>query len=206
MPKPVAAIVLAGGRSTRLGRDKASEPLLGVPLLQRVLDRLAGLTTETVVVGRPEQDFGWARATHLRAIEDSYPGAGPLGAIYTGLNAVEAPIALVLACDMPLLQPGLLAALVRLAEEHEAVVPVCEGLAQPLCAAYRRTCAAALRTQIETGNLKVAAVVARLLPRYVYEAEWRRWDPEGLSFHNLNSEADLRRAEALLAVSPAPGS
>jgi molybdenum cofactor guanylyltransferase len=203
MPNETAAIVLAGGRSTRLGRDKASEPLLGVPMLQRVIDRLAGLTDEIVVVGRRDQDLSWARGEHLRIVEDLYPDAGPLGGIYTGLTAIEEPLAIAVACDMPLLQPALLAALIRLGHKHELVVPVNDGLPQPLCAVYRKACAGPIQTQISKGNLKLTGVVESLGAHYVEPEEWRIFDPDGLSFQNLNSEAGLRGAEVLLAPSQA---
>ncbi|HLF70552.1 MAG TPA: NTP transferase domain-containing protein, partial [Dehalococcoidia bacterium] len=90
-----AAIVLAGGQSSRLGRDKASELLLGRPLLQHVLDRLAGLVDEIVVVRAAGQGLPELSATAaLTVVEDVYTGAGPLGGIQAGLAAARAPVGL----------------------------------------------------------------------------------------------------------------
>jgi molybdopterin-guanine dinucleotide biosynthesis protein A len=194
-----AAIVLAGGKSSRLGRDKASEPLLGRPLLQHVIDRLSGLVEEYVVVRArgqqlPEIDV----AGSIQVVEDIYPEIGPLGGIYTGLAAIEAPRALAVGCDMPLLQPALLRELIRLGAETNLVVPVRNGLPEPLCAAYAKTCLPAIRAQIEAGEYKIAKFYDRLAPRYVLPEAWRRFDPEGLSFQNVNREADLARVESLL--------
>jgi len=193
-----AAIVLAGGKSKRLGRDKASEPLLGRPLLQHVLDRLAGLVEEYVVVSAVGQTLPHVEAPALRVAEDLYPETGPLGGIYTGLCATAAPYAVAVACDMPLLQPSLVAELLRRAPGHDLVVPVSEEFPQPLCAVYSQACREAFRRQLETGNYKITAAFGRLKPLYLKPEDWRPFDPEGLSFLNLNREEDLQRVAALL--------
>ena len=193
-----AAIVLAGGRSTRLGRDKATTPLLGVPLLQRVLDRLAGLMDECVIVTRPGQKLDGVATGASRVIEDLFPDNGPLGGLYTGLISIESPIAIAVACDMPLLQPPLLRELLRLLPEHDAVVPLSNGLPQPLCAIYAKSCLATIQRQLDAGNLRLLDLCAGLPIRYVETDEWRRFDPDGLSFQNVNREEDLRRVAELL--------
>jgi len=203
--KEAAAIVLAGGKSTRLGRDKASEPLLGVPMLQRVLDRLSGLVDEFVIVRRAGQVLPAVSLSDLTVVEDIYPDSGPLGGIYTGLQATTAPRAVAVACDMPLLRRELVAELLRLAPDHDLVVPVSEEFPQPLCAVYAKACLEPIRQQLETGNFKITGFFGRLRPRYLQPPEWRPFDPEGLSFMNLNREEDLARAAALLAAEEGAG-
>jgi molybdopterin-guanine dinucleotide biosynthesis protein A len=193
-----AAIVLAGGKSTRLGRDKATAPLLGVPLLQHVLNRLSGLTDEYMIVTRPDQKLDGIATGASRVVEDLFPDSGPLGGLYTGLSSIESPIAIAIACDMPLLHPPLLCELLHLLPEHDAVVPLSEGQPQPLCAAYAKSCLAPILRQLETGNLKLTDVLARLDIRYVDPDEWRLLDPDGLSFQNVNRDEDLRRVAKLL--------
>ena len=196
-----AAIILAGGKSTRLGRDKASEVLLGHSLLQHAVDAFAGLVEEYVVVkalGQQLPDLTCAGS--LTVIEDLYPETGPLGGIYTGLSASRAPYGVVVACDMPLLQPALLRELLRLAPEHEAVVPL-NGLPEPLCAAYSKGCLQAVRRRLEAGAHKVTGFFDDVDVLYLGADVWRRFDLAGLSFNNLNCEEDLRRVEALLADS-----
>jgi molybdopterin-guanine dinucleotide biosynthesis protein A len=196
-----SAIILAGGRSTRLGRDKASELLLGVPLLQRAVSRVEGPVAEVVVVRAAGQTLPEVEASvPLRVVEDAYAGAGPLGGIYTGLGAVQSTHALTVACDMPLLQPALLSELLGLATgEYDAVVPTNDMyLPEPLCAVYTATCREAIAANLDAGALKVALFLDKVRVRYVPPAEWRAWDREGVSFVNVNREADLRRAEAYL--------
>jgi molybdopterin-guanine dinucleotide biosynthesis protein A len=193
------AVVLAGGRSSRLGRDKASLELLGRPLLRRVLDRLAGLADEYVVVRAAGQVLPAVKGQSLSIVDDLYRGAGPLGGIYTGLASLQAPRAIVVACDMPLLQPALLAELLRLGQGQAAVVPLNDaGLPEPLCAVYARPCLETLRAQLEAGRFKVSDALDLVRPRYVRPEAWRRFDPQGRSFQNVNTEEDLRRVTELL--------
>ena len=205
MSNDASAIILAGGRSTRLGRDKASEPLLGVSLLQRVVSRVEGLAGEIVVVraaGQALPDI--ETSASLRVVEDVYPDSGPLGGIYTGLSAITTARALSVGCDMPLLQPELLAGLLLLASDgYDAVVPTNEMFRpEPLCAVYTTRCISSAQSQVGDGALKVALFLDKLRVRYVTPSEWRAWDREGLSFLNINREADLRRAEQLLKDAP----
>jgi molybdopterin-guanine dinucleotide biosynthesis protein A len=203
MTNPTAsAVILAGGKSTRLGRDKASELLLGVSLLQRVVTRVEALVDEAVVVRAAEQVLPRLTIqTDLRIVEDVFPDAGPLGGIYSGLSDIRTQRALVVACDMPLLQPALLSELLRLASEApDAVVPLNDaGLPEPLCAVYSTSCIAAIREHLDAGTLKATSFLDDVRVRYLAPSEWRRFDPNALSFLNVNREEDLRRAEALLA-------
>jgi molybdenum cofactor guanylyltransferase len=196
----VAAIILAGGRSTRLGRDKAGETMRGRSLLQRVMDRLDGLVDEYVVVTAIGQHLPSVFASRpIAFVEDAYPETGPLGGVYTGIASMQAPTALAVACDMPLLRPALLRGLLRLVPGRDAVVPLNNGLPEPLCAAYTASCLPAIEAQLAAGSFKMTGFFDAVDVRYVEPAEWQRFDPEGLSFFNVNDEADLRRAEQLLA-------
>lgn len=195
------AIILAGGKSSRLGRDKASEVLAGRPLLQHAIDRCAGLVQAYVIVTARDQALPPLQipAPH-RAVEDLYPETGPLGGLYTGLQAIETPYALALACDTPLLSPGLLAALLSHVSGYDVAAPSREGLPEPLCAVYARECAPAAQARLERGAYKLTALFEDLIALLLPEPEWSRFDPQGLSFLNINREADLARATALLTT------
>lgn len=196
---PVSAIILAGGKSTRLGRDKASEPLLGVVLLQRVVSRIEGVAAEVVIVKARGQTLpAISSLRSLKVVEDLYPETGPLGGIYTGLVACSHQYAIALATDMPLVQAGLIAELVRQADGHDVVIPVSEEYPQPLCSVYSKACIGPMRKLLESGQYKISAVFGLVRPRYLQPEDWRPFDPEGRSFMNLNRDDDLRRAETLL--------
>jgi molybdopterin-guanine dinucleotide biosynthesis protein A len=198
-PINAAAIILAGGKSTRLGRDKASEMLLGKPLLQRAIERVEGLVAQCVVVRAAGQVLPDVPAHgSLRVVEDVYSDSGPLGGLYTGLAAVDSALGLVVACDMPLLQPSLLGVLLRQAAGHEAVVPVTAAGPEPLCAVYSRECLPAVKQRLDDADYKVMNTLQDLNVLYLDEEEWRRFDPEGLSFLNVNTQADLERVAGLI--------
>ena len=193
-----AAIVLAGGLSTRLGHDKASTPLLGVPLLTRVLRALNGAVDERLVVAREGQDLSWLDEPDVRIVTDVYAQRGPLGGLYTGFLRTDAAAAIVLGCDTPLVSPALLQGLIRLLARHDAVVPMKDGLPQPLCAAYARQCIDAARARLERRALRLSSLLDDLDVLYLQPEVWREWDAGGLSFLNLNRPEDIQRAEAIL--------
>lgn len=192
------AIVLAGGRSTRLGRDKASEMLLGRTLLQHVIDRVAPLVAEVIVVRAPGQSLpDIAAAAPVRIVDDAYPGTGPLGGICTGLDAANADRCMAVACDMPLLSHALLSEVLRRSAECDVVMPVLE-YPEPLHAVYARTCIEPMRARLEAGQLKITGFLGAVHVCYMREAECRTFDPDLLSFVNTNTEEELSRAEELL--------
>jgi molybdopterin-guanine dinucleotide biosynthesis protein A len=197
MSRP-SAIILAGGRSRRFGRDKAGAELLGSPLLQHVVERLAGVCDEIIVVTRKRQRLMPLDDRRFRVVEDLYAEVGPLGGLCTGLTAASTPQALCVACDMPLLQVPLLAELSRLGASHRAVVPVYQGLTQPLCASYSKACVALLEEEIKAGNYRLQQVVDLLSPVYLQPIQWQPFDPDGLSFFNVNRAEDLERAAAII--------
>lgn len=200
MERGFGAIVLAGGKSKRLGRDKASELLLGLTLLQRTIDRLAPLVDEVVIVTRagqvlPALDVG----VPVRAVEDAYPDTGPLGGMATGLAASPAPYSFIAACDMPLLQEPLLRLLSDAARGHGGAVPVNrEGFPEPLCAVYSRDCLPAIERRIGEGLLKITAFFGLCDVRLLRSEVWGVADPEELSFVNTNTEESLARAATIL--------
>jgi molybdopterin-guanine dinucleotide biosynthesis protein A len=196
----VTGMILAGGGSTRLGRDKAWEQAKGRPLLQWATDKLTPVTQEIVVVKAKGQELPAIEASGpLRVAEDILPGHGPLGGIYTGLQAASNELSIAVGCDMPLLCVPLLRELCLLAEGYDVVMPTRAGQPQPLHAVYRRSCVEAIGSELEAGRLKVISFLDAVRVRYVGEDEWSRYDPEGLSFLNVNTEEDLRRASRLLS-------
>jgi molybdopterin-guanine dinucleotide biosynthesis protein A len=194
-----AALIMAGGKSTRLGRDKASELLLGHPLLQHVIDRVSPVVDEIVVVkARGQQLPETSSDLPLRVVEDLYPDCGPLGGIYTGLSSTGAGRCLAVACDMPLLSEPLLRELLRRSAECDVVMPVLE-YPEPLHAVYSRACTDPIRERLDSGQLKITNFLGAVHVCYVREDELRRFDPDLRSFSNTNTEEALARARDLLA-------
>ncbi len=204
-PEAVTAIVLAGGRSTRMGRDKASLVLGGRTLLQRVVDAVGVIASEVVVVGAPGRDLPAVVSPRaLLLVADSVEGQGPLAGIIAGLDATERAVAVVVGCDQPFVQPALLAHLAELATMHVAAVPVVDGRAQPLCSAVRREALPALRTAFEGGQ-RAARVIADLDGAVLVPPDaWQAFDPDGRSFAGVNTPQELDAASRYLRAISGP--
>ena len=193
----ITAVILAGGQSRRLGRDKAVEPFAGEPLLRRVIRRAAaGVNSDAVivVVADAARAAALPLAPEQRTAIDAFPGRGPLGGIYTGLAAARTDWSLVVACDLPFLSPPLLQHLAGLRDGVDAIAPVIDGRPEPTHALYSRRCRPAIAARIQAGQIKAADLFDDVAVRYVDETEIRRFDPDLRSFFNINRPADLARA------------
>jgi molybdopterin-guanine dinucleotide biosynthesis protein A len=219
----IAAIVLAGGRSTRMGQDKASLVLGDRTLLHRAVDAVGAVADDVVVVlrpgapvpvldmraftatARPEPVEGRDRRASARPaltfVDDEAADEGPLVGITSGLAHVRAPVALVVACDQPFVRPELLRLLAEYAREHTAVVPVVDGLPQPMCSAVRTEVLPQLRALIADGS-RAASELADLPGALLLSRDaWAQVDPDGRSFIGVNTPEELAQARALLASS-----
>ena len=195
----ITAVILAGGRSRRLGRDKAVEPFAGEPLLRRVIRRAAaGVNANAgdvvVVVADSTRAAALPLAPEQRTVVDAFPGSGPLGGIYTGLTTARTDWSLAAACDLPFLSVPLLQYMAGLRDGVDIVAPVVNGRPEPTHALYSRRCRPAIAARLQAGRLKTAHLFSDVTVRYVGETEIRRFDPELLSFFNINRPADLARA------------
>jgi molybdopterin-guanine dinucleotide biosynthesis protein A len=195
--KDFAGFVLAGGRSSRMGRDKATLEIDGVTMIQRAVDLVRSLGLEVAIVGGP-RDI--RPVPDAQVISDDWPGAGPLGAIATALRDTLARWNLVVACDMPYLTREWLEFLLRRARESpaDAVVPTNVGGAEPLCAMYQKRAEVAIRGALEEGVRKVTDGLARLRVDSIEREEWKGFDSDGLLFKNMNEPADYEEAQARL--------
>jgi molybdopterin-guanine dinucleotide biosynthesis protein A len=190
-----ALVVLAGGKSSRMGRPKAWLPFRGQPMLARVLDRLSPLFEEQVVVRAPGQDLP---DVETRFVEDEQPGMGPVAGLAVGLAAVTRPLAFAVSCDAPFVQPKVVAHLVeRCRPPFGVVVPVWEDRPQPLHAVYRADNAPILRRLLAAGRRRPIDLFVEVPALEVTEAEIRALDPDGLTFMNTNTPEEWERAVAL---------
>ena len=197
--KPDATgIILAGGRSRRLGRNKALESIGGQTLFARVAQRIAQLTQEVVVVvADPDQAKHLPLSEHHRMVEDLHPGGGSLGGIFSGLSAASSRWGLVVACDMPFLNLELMRQMLDRRQGFDAVVPVLDGRPEPTHALYSKSCLSHMEALLVAGDLKISLFYDKVKVAYVPEAEIALVDPDYLSFFNVNTAEDLERAKAL---------
>jgi molybdopterin-guanine dinucleotide biosynthesis protein A len=200
----LTSIVLAGGRGRRLGRDKLSEMVGDRTLLQRVIDRLGGLSSQILVVIAQDQSQPSVSPTSAQIIVDLYPGKGALGGIYTGLVASGSFHSLVVAADMPFLNTPLLRYMIETSSAYDVVIPRIDDTLEPLHAIYSKNCLPYMQQQIERDEFKIRNFFEQVKVRYVEQPEIDQLDPQHLSFFNINTLADLRRARKLLWKSRIP--
>jgi len=184
----VSGIILAGGQSRRMGRDKALIDFQGKPIIAHVIDTLRTLVQDVVVVSNRSNSYDLLGA---HVVADYDPPCGPLGGIAAGLQAMDSELAIVVACDMPFLNVSLLRWLIDQAEGYDAVVPQTGDEYEPLHAIYRRTCYNPIARRIEQGDRRVISFFADVRLRPIKEAAWRAIDPAGRSLVNLNTPGDL---------------
>lgn len=192
MIEDCTAIILAGGESSRMGRDKAALPLNGKPLLQTVIDAVQPLFAHTLVSVR-EPRAGIA----LQQVCDKQTGAGPLAGLASALERIATPWAFVVACDMPFIVPAVIERLAALRGSHHAVVPLAAGHAQPLLAFYARSCLPLLRERLACGDRSLMGALKMLDVRYVEADELLPSDPLLLSFIDLDTPHDVALAEGI---------
>ncbi|MFQ5825963.1 MAG: molybdenum cofactor guanylyltransferase [Dehalococcoidia bacterium] len=193
-----SSIVLAGGRSLRLGRDKTAEILGGQSIIQRVIERLAPLSQETLVVtAQGQRALELPHAPGVRLLVDIIPGKGALGGLYTGLLAASSEYSLAVACDMPFLNAHLLKYMLSLSSGFDVVIPRVGGLVEPLHAVYSKNCLAPMEDLFRRNERQIFQFYPQVRVRHVEEEEIDRFDPHRLSLFNINTPADLERARAL---------
>lgn len=197
----VAGYVMAGGGSTRFGRDKALAELGGKTALTRMCDMVCDSVGSATVVAPPGRysDLG------VHIINDLWPGDGPLGGIVTALLAATKagrPVQwnLMVSCDMPFLSGNWLRfmALRALKSDAQVVVPRSESGLEPLCACWKTDAAVTLKAAFERGVRKVTEAIALLRTEVLDEADWKRFDNHGRLFWNMNTQADYEEARRIL--------
>lgn len=221
----VSAIILAGGKSRRMGRDKAFLEFDGKMLIERVIERVRSMSDDIIIVCNDVEAYA---KFGERMVTDVIPGKGSLGGLYSGLLAVKQEYALAVACDMPFLNESLLRHLISLAPGFDVVIPHAHDLSSvtprssqtvnprqgtvqpsanqplakekdlhPMHAVYSRNCLPAIEKHMQTDDLRLIGFL-REVRTYIVEADQvNRFDPRHLSFFNANTPEDYELARSL---------
>jgi molybdopterin-guanine dinucleotide biosynthesis protein A len=197
----VHGYVLAGGGSTRFGRDKALMEIDGKPMLLRMSGLLASVASEVNVVAPPSR----YASLGVKSVADRWPGEGPLGGILTALRHSEADDSerewnLMLSCDMPFLTREWIVFLAQRAAESAAqvVLPRSQHGLEPLCACYKTTASVALQAAFDSGVRKVTQALQEVKLEMLDAADWKRFDNGGRLFWNMNTPAEYDEARRIL--------
>lgn len=194
----ITGIILAGGLSSRLGRDKAFETIKNRRLIDLVSAVLGKVCRDEIIITSAERYHSFIDAGLSPAvIIDELPGKSSIGGVYTGIRYMKTYYCIVVACDMPFINEALLKYMLSISDGYEAVVPRLDGVLQTLHAVYSKSCLNALKTSIDSGRLSLWRVLKCVNTRFIEEEEYSRFDHGKLSFFNINAPADLVKAECL---------
>ena len=204
METEVTGILLAGGKSRRMGEDKRYLIVGKQTLLERGLAVLRSIFQDVLVViaqDSPPLDVD------ARVVRDLVPDCGSLGGIYTGLTQVTTPYIFVVACDMPFLNQAVIAQFTSRRATADIVMAKLAGQLHPMHALYGKGCLPAMEQMILARQLKIQELVshASLRVQYFTEVDLLTIDPSWRSFHNVNTPADLEVARSLLSRVHSPG-
>jgi molybdopterin-guanine dinucleotide biosynthesis protein A len=195
------AFILAGGKSSRMGQDKAFLPFAGSTLLERVLATLRAVVSDVRIVGSAER-FGDFAPT----VEDQFPNCGPLGGIHAALSASNRPLNLIVAVDMPFLEPDFLRYLLDQARaSNDPVTIACaENRWQPLCAVYRRAFLSVAESALRARRYRIDDLFSQVNLRAIDEHELAAHNFSSQIFCNLNTPDELERATLVKKKAPTP--
>ena len=190
--KGITGVILAGGKSTRYGTNKAFAEVQGVRLIERTIRVMGSVCPRLLLVTNTPAEYAYL---HLPMVEDLIKGLGPLGGIYTGLEVIDDENGLFVACDMPFLREDLLRYMVTLRGDFDAVVPRVNWMVEPLHALYTKKCLPSIRKFIRSQELQILKFFQKIRVRYMEEEEIRKIDPDLKSFFNINRPEDLERID-----------
>jgi len=199
-----AVIILAGGFSKRFGQDKCLINLVGKPLVLHVIDRISNMVDEKVVVAgsnATRKMLSNLFEPKTKVLVDKYEGGGPLVGALTGFESVNADYSLLLPCDTPFVSAEIVALLLDLCLNKSAVIPRWpNGFIEPLQAAYNtKSATEAAKKALNKGERDLSSMIIHLRGiRYVSTLVLQQLDPRLLTFFNVNTSEDLKRAESIL--------
>ena len=195
MISQVAGVILAGGKSSRFGSNKALALHQGAALIQTITRKLAGLFPETLLITNTPEDYdflGWPMAG------DRYHNCGPLAGIHAALQTISQPRAFVCGCDMPLVNPELIRFLCELPGDHEVALPWLPEGPEPLYAVYSKKGLPVIEQHLVSNQCKIGMVYEKLRIRKVTAEEILQVLPDLTTFQNINHQHDLARLAAML--------
>ncbi|MEQ1791683.1 MAG: molybdenum cofactor guanylyltransferase [Nitrospiraceae bacterium] len=204
MERDITGVLLAGGKSRRMGEDKRYLVVGEQTLLERGLAVLRSIFQEVLVVIAQDSPV---LDVETRIVRDLVPDCGSLGGLYTGLTEATTPYVFVVACDMPFLDQAVISQFTSRRTSADIVMAKLAGRLHPMHALYSKRCLPVIEQMVLARQLKIQEILSceSLLVQYVTEADLVGIDPSGHSFQNVNTPEDLEVARSLLAQLPPSG-
>ena len=194
----ISCIILAGGKSLRLGYDKVLEKVGKTSLLEKVISRIDSLSRDIIIVTAEERDYSqFTSHPKVKIVSDIFPRKGSLGGIYTGLAKSDLFYNLVIAADMPFLNQPLLRYMIEVSDGFDFVLPRIGDFFEPLHAVYSKNCVDPIESLIKRDRKVIIELFDFVKVRYIEAEEVDKFDPKHLSFFNINTKADLELARKM---------
>ena len=191
MGNQITGVILAGGKSRRMGYNKALLQIGNQTIIQRVLASLKQVTSSQLIVTNFPEEYEFL---DLPMKSDILPGKGAFGGIYTGLSVSETPYCLVVACDMPFLNVDLLQYMTQIVQGYDIVIPKHSKGYEPLCAIYAKSCTPHIEKLLKANQLRIIEIFSYVRVREVSESEIKNYDVDGWMFFNINTHEDYQHA------------
>jgi molybdenum cofactor guanylyltransferase len=188
------AIILSGGKSSRMGTNKALLKFHEKTNIERIKDELQHVFDDIILVTNDPETYQFL---NIKSVPDQFPGSGPLAGIHAGLEASDYEENFIVACDMPFVSAELAVNLVKALKHHDAVVPVSDGRKHPLFAAYQKRVAGEAEKCIEEGTLRIKHMLEKLDVRYLDEPDLQLYCGGSLErvFFNMNHPEEYENAK-----------
>lgn len=186
--KVVTGLILAGGKSSRFGKNKALVEVGGVRLIERVIRVMGSVFQQLIIVTNTPDEYAYLE---LPMIEDLIKGLGPLGGLYTGLESISTEAGFFVACDMPFLSEPLIRHILEFRDEFDVILPKIDWKIEALHGLYNKSCLPAIRELIDSQQYQVIRFFTKMRVKYLGEAEIRKYDPELKTFFNINEPREL---------------
>ena len=190
MIENITGIILAGGKSRRIGTNKALLKISNKTMIEEVFVKFKDIFKEIIVVANEVERFDFLGT---KVIPDIIPSKGPLGGIYTGLVKSNNFLNFIVACDMPFLDQNIVKYMLEVSGDNDIVVAHYNDRFQPLCALYSKNCIKPIENQLKTNNLKISDFFRHVKVKTISEAEISQLDSQGLYFTNINTREDYKR-------------
>jgi molybdenum cofactor guanylyltransferase len=186
----ITGIILAGGKSSRFGSNKALAKFNGTPLIERAAGVLGLIFKNLMIITNSPLEYSYLK---IPLYQDIVKGLGPVGGIYTGLDALDDGWAFFCACDMPFINEDLVRYIAGVRDGYDAVVPKVDWKIEPLHALYSKRCLPAIKELIYRKEYQTIKAFNNLNVRFVEEAEIKTCDPELKTFLNVNKQDELEK-------------
>jgi molybdopterin-guanine dinucleotide biosynthesis protein A len=184
----ITGVILAGGKSSRFGSNKALAEFRGLPLIERVTTKLSTIFPRLVIISNSPHEYSYLG---LPIYQDIIKGLGPIGGIYTGLEVIEDDWGFFTACDMPFVNENLVRYMAENRSTMDAIVPKVDWKMEPLHALYNKKCLPEIKNLISMGINQTIKAFNNIRVRYIEEEIIRSYDPDLKSFLNVNRQTEL---------------